>query len=301
MPNKKTAADPTGQRGNRTRTTKRLQRRLISAKRKVTALFHKIPFQSRTVKVNADLVYRYDMTPEQKEAFQAEVRRIVALEVLGTQQADRVPPEWWFKPELELPVRQGYSEEVIQFNQLIKVANVKGLTGRNGMPAQIIPVELALTSNDYSQQLNSAYLDGFNNIKTLSDKTADEVIRAVGAGIQAGNSPTEIASAITERFDVAASNAKRIAVTEVNKAYNDARLNATDAAADQTGLTAGIIHISALLRTTRRTHAARHGNFYTTREELAWWNKDANRINCHCTTKPALLDGDGNVIVTGPA
>lgn len=289
---KKTKADPTGQRSNRIRTTKRLQRRVRNAKRAVTERFRKIP----TMVVNADLVYRYDMTPEQKEDFFNEVRRIIALEVVGTTQTDRVPVEWWFKPELELPTRQGYAEEVIQFNQLIKIANVKGITGRNGLPAQIIPVELALTSQDYTRVLNEKYLNGFNSIKGLSDTTADQVIKQVNLGIQAGNSPKEISERISERFDVSQSSAKRIAVTEVNQAYNDARLAATDTAAEQTGLTAGVIHISALLTTTRRGHAARHGNFYTTAEELNWWNQDANRINCHCTTESALMDSDGNIV-----
>lgn len=293
MPNRKTKADPTGQRSNRIRGTKRLQRRIRKARREVVALFRNVP---RSIRTNADLVYRYDMTVEQKEEFQRQVRRIIALEVVGTEQQDRVPIEWWFKPDLELPTRQGYSEEVIQFNQLVKIANRRGITGRNGMPAQIIPVELALTSQDYTRVLNEKYLSGFNSIKTLSDRTADQVIRVIGSGIQAGNPPGAIVAAITERFDVSQSDAKRTVATEVNQAYNDARLAATDTAAEQTGLTPGVIHISALLVTTRRDHAARHGNFYTTAEQLTWWNEGANRINCHCTTESALLDEQGNVI-----
>ena len=293
MPGRKTKSDPTGQRSNRRRTTKRLQRRIDSARRKVIDTFSRIP---STIRTNATLTYRYDMTTEQKEEFYAEVRRIIALEVVGTMQADRVPIEWWFKPELELPVRQGYSEEIIDFNRLIKIANVRGITGKNGLPAQIIPVELALTSQDYVSVLNEKYLNGFNSIKTLSDRTADQVIQTVNAGLQAGNSPSEITASITDRFEVSQSSAKRIAVTEVNQAYNDARLAATEAAAGQTGLQAGVIHVSALLVTTRREHAKRQGNFYTVAEQLTWWNEGANRINCHCTTESALLDNDGKVI-----
>lgn len=296
---KKTKADPSGQRVNRKRSRIRLQRRIRKAKRRVIDLFRDIPVTRKpAIQTNADLVYRYDMTVEQKEEFQRQVRRIIALEVVGTEQQDRVPIEWWFKPDLELPTRQGYSEEVIQFNQLVKIANRRGIPGRNGLPAQIIPVELALTTTDYTRVLNEKYLSGFNAIKTLSDRTADQVIRVIGSGIQAGNSPGTIVAAITERFDVSQSDAKRTVTTEVNQAYNQAKLQAVEMASEQTGLNSGVIHISALLVTTRRTHAARHGNLYTVHEQQQFWAESANAINCHCTTKPALIDDGGNIVPT---
>ena len=146
--------------------------------------------------------------------------------------------------------------------------------------------------------MRTVYASNFEVIKTLSDRTADQVNQMINLGIQAGNTPTQISEMITQRFDVARSSADRIANTEVNKAYNDARLNAVDVAAEQTGLRAGVIHLSALLPTTRQTHGDRHGNAYTTAQQRQWWNSDANRINCHCSTTTVLIDRQGRVIDT---
>lgn len=53
------------------------------------------------------------------------------------------------------------------------------------------------------------------------------------------------------------------------------------------------IHISALSPTTRHHHAIRHGNIYTTDEQRDWWARDANSINCKCSTVTVLVDKDG--------
>ena len=66
--------------------------------------------------------------------------------------------------------------------------------------------------------------------------------------------------------------------------------------AERTGLRAGVIHISALATTTRPSHAARHGNAYTTADQNQWWDTGANRINCKCTTISILIDRNGKVI-----
>lgn len=274
---KKTKADPTGQRVNRRKAYKTLRQRIRETRDKVIDRFA--------------AVFGFNMTVEQKEDFNATVRSIITLGIVGTDNTDRVPVQWYFKPDLELPSRQGYGESIIQFNQLVKISNVMGGT------AQIIPIELALTSTDYINELKESYLSGFNAIKGMSDRTTDQVIQTIQSGLKAGKGQGEIAKEIVQRFDVADSSAKRIAVTEVNKAYNFASLKATEAAAKQTGLDAGIIHLSALMPTTRDSHGNRHGNWYSVEEQRIFWSTGANSVNCHCSTKPALLDPDGNVIV----
>lgn len=293
---KKTPQDPTGQGVNRRKSKKRLQNRLEKAKREIKALFREIPKRRRTqVKiVNQDqVIYDYDLTPEQREIFEAEVRRILD-EDLETQ-GDRVPPEWFWKQDVELPYRQGTTEELVQFNQMISAAVVAGVLVR-GLPPQRVAPELVLFSQPYLEALNNAYVSNYSVIKTLSSRTASQVIQTVNLGIQAGNTPTDIAVAINGRFDVAVSSAERIARTEVNKAYNDARMNAVEIAADQSGLRAGVLHISALTPTTRDTHAARHGLAYTTAQQMEWWNTGSNRINCLCTTRSVLIDNNGKVV-----
>ena len=200
---------------------------------------------------------------------------------------------------VELPYRQGTLEEVRDFNQLVAQATAAGVTAAGGLPLLITDPADVLLSADYLKGLRSAVVRNYGLIKTLSERTADQVIQQINLGIDAGDTPSEIRKAITKRFDVSKSNAKRIADTEINRAYNDARLEAAKTAAERSGLRAGVLHISALIPTTRANHAARHGKTYTPDQQLKWWNtggNGTNRINCLCTTRSVLIDRSGKVI-----
>lgn len=287
-----TKQDPTGQARNRNKTTRRLNKRLRAAERRIKQLFRDISRTRRTVTpIVNQIVYEYEY--DQQE-FDRLTQFILNEELLETQTGE-MPFGWYWKEDVELPYRQGTAEEVRDFNFLIEGAIAAGVL-INGLPPQMIPIEQVLLSEPYRTALNSAQVSNFQTIKTLSERTAAQVIQRVNAGIQAGNTPTDIAAEISDRFDVAKSSARRIAETEVNKAYNDARLRAADVMEQQTGLRAAVIHISALLPTTRQTHADRHGNAYTTADQLAWWNTGANRINCKCTTRSVLIDSNGKVV-----
>lgn len=289
-----TKTDPTGQARNRKRSTKRLDRRLRIAEREIKKLFRAIPRTRRNVTpiVNQS-IYEYEYS---QQDFDSLVQYWLNQQLLETQ-TGVMPFDWFWRDDIELPYRQGTAEETRDFNALILGAIAAGVL-INGLPPQTEPIEQVLLSEPYRTALNSAQVSNFQTIKTLSERTSAQVIQQVNAGIQAGNTPTEIADAITKRFDVAKSSAKRIAETEVNKAYNDARLRAADVMEQQTGLRAGVVHISALLPTTRAEHAARHGNAYTTADQLTWWNEGVNRINCKCSTRSVLIDSAGKVVQT---
>lgn len=302
---KKTQTDPTGQRDNRARTTRKLDARLEQARRGVIKLFRDVPSSRRVVRkiTNADTlpVYDYDLTPEQLEILQARIRQIIDMLLLETQ-GDTMPMNWWYKPEVEQPVRQGTLEELINFNQLIAIAAAEGVTGAGGVIPQRVAPEVILSSQSYIEALRSVYVDNFQTIKSLSSGTASQVIRVINNGIQSGLTPTKIAGNITERFDVSKSNAKRIADTEINKAYNDARLNATKTASDITGLRSAVRHLSALLPgRTRKTHAARHFLTYTPEQQREWWNTGSNRINCKCTIRSVIVKKEGDYIESAPS
>lgn len=292
---RKTKADPTGQAVNRNRGTRRLSARLNSAEREVKALFRGIPRTARrhTRIVNAEQITVYDYEHDE-EAFALLVAFILNAELLETQ-GGLMPFDWYWKEDVERPYRQGTAEEVRDFNRLVAGAIAAGVLV-DGLAPQIVPIEQVLLSEPYRTALNSAQVSNFSTIKSLSDRTASQVLQRINAGIQAGETPTAIAKGISERFDVARSSAKRIADTEINKAYNDAKLDATRLLGERTGLRAAVLHISALSPTTRETHAARHGNAYTVADQLSWWNMGVNRINCKCTTRSVLIDRKGRVI-----
>lgn len=296
---KRTSADPTGQRINRARTARLLNQRLERARRDIVSLFRDIPKSRRTVKaVNADdqVIYDYDLTPEQVETLNNRIRAIIDEYLLETQ-TDTMPMRWWYQEQVEQPTRQATIEETNRFNRLILIAIGLGLLGRGGLTPQMIAPEAVLSSKRYLDALRKVYVDNFQIIKSLSDNTAAQVIRIINNGIQAGFAPADIAKNINSRFDVSQSNAERIARTEVNKAYNDAAIRATKTAEDISGLRSMVRHISALLPgRTRPHHAARHMNLYTPEAQEAWWNEGSNRINCYCSIEPVLIDTNGNII-----
>lgn len=290
--------DPTHQAANRARAIKASDARLSAAQSRIIMLFNRIQVSrgTETVIVNqTKTVYEYNITPEQLNQLVADVRKILNDELLDTQ-AEDPPADWWWRPEVEPPHRSGYQSELIGFNQLIAAAAIAGHKNKFGNTPQKIPPEIALSSPAYNASLSNVYASGWQSYKNLSDTTATAVNRVINNGIQAGLSKSEIADQIAERFNVAKNNAKRIADTEVNSAYNNARMSATKAAAEQSGMSAGVVHVSALLPVTRRTHAERHGNAYTVADQTAWWDTDANRINCYCSVRSVLLDSEGNVI-----
>ncbi len=283
--------DPTGQGRSRKRGATRLSVRLTRAERQIKALFRAVPRQRRSEQVitnDSQIVYDYALTPVESEQLQAEIRAILDDELLETQE-DSIPPLWWWQNVVEQPYRQGTMQEVVQFNQLIAGAAAAGVL-IDGFPPQKVPPAQVLSSPTYLQSLQGVYVENFQSIKGLSDTTAKQVIQQITSGVQSGNTPTQIREAITDRFGVAKSRAKRIAGTEINKAYTDSLMNATDIISEKTSLAAGVIHISALTPTTRATHAARHGNAYTTNQQTTWWNEGANRINCKCSVKSILVD-----------
>lgn len=289
---RKTEADPTGLRDKRKRTGNLLAKRLSTAQQQVITLFNNIP-RNRII-VN-QVIYEYDITPEQLEDLHIRIRQIIDDTLETTD--ERIPSNWWYKLQVEQPTRQGTVEEINNFNRLITVAITLGLSTKNGMPPQKLPVEVLLNSRPYLTELRRVYVENYGQIKSLSTRIADQVIQQINFGIRAKLTPSAIAEKISERFNVGVSSAKRIANTEINKAYNNARLETVDIASNQTGLRAGVVHVSALLPTSRPTHMARHGNVYTTAEQRLWWDTGSNRINCYCTTTGVLVNSAGEQII----
>lgn len=295
---KKTKQDPTGQASNRNRSTRHLVTRLNKAQRDIKALFRRIPRTSSTqVKiVNQDTltVYDYDFNAQAQQQFDAMTGFILSGELLETQ-TSLMPFDWYWRNDVELPFRQGTLEEARDFNQVVAGAIIAGLLV-DGLPPQPISIEQVLLSEPYRQALATVQVKNFTSMKALSERTAAQVVQTVNAGIASGLSPAAISKQITERFDVAKSSAKRIARTEINQAYNDAKIAASKLFENTTGLKTALLHISALAPTTRAQHAARHGNVYSQEQQLQWWNSGSNRINCLCTTRTVLIDKSGKVI-----
>lgn len=286
--------DPSGQKLNRRRSATKIIRRLQKAQREVITVVRKIERIRITQKaiVNENIViYQYDMTGEDYERLQLAIQSILDEELETASAA--MPAAWWYRKEIELPYRQGTLEELRDINQQVSVVT-RGSPLVGEIPREL-PASRVLMSPRYLDGLRQAQVRNYDLIKTLSRDTAKQVYVAIESDIQAGRGLLHITENLKERFGVSHSSAKRIAATEVNRAYNDARLNTVKRANEETGLNFAVLHISSLLPSTRPNHAARHGNAYTPEQQLRWWNEDVNRINCHCTTRTVVIE-DGKVL-----
>ena len=293
---KSTAADPSGQRVNRNKAARKLINRLARAEKSVLAMFRAIPRTRRTrakiANAEATVYYEYDYSAQSQEDMARDVQFVLNRELLETQNGE-MPFDWYWKDDIDRSVRQGTMEEVRDFNQMTAAAIAAGLLLR---PVQPVPVEQVVFSDDYRNSVRSAEVGAFQSVRTISDRTASQVLQRINAGVNSGKSPIVVARDIKDRFDVADSSAIRTAVTEINQAYNTAKMDSTRILGAQTGLRTGVVHISALLPTTRAHHAARHGNAYSLEDQLSWWSSNANRVNCKCSTRSILIDSKGNVM-----
>lgn len=285
--------DPTAQGAARKKCSRKIIGKLRSAKRRVKRLIDPIQYERKIIRpiANSRVVYDYRITPAEQAEIARQIRQITDDELEAGE--DRPPPAWYLSQDFESAYRQGTVEEINRINGLIAAAILAGLI-RDPFVTEINP-DAFMKSAQYDVGLRRLIVRNHNNIKTLSKDVAARVIRQINDDLAGGVSPSEIGKGIGRKFDVAESSAQRIANTEINRAYNDGKMNATKDAATRTGRRTGVLHFSALLPTTRAHHAARHGNTYTVEDQEAWWDQGANRINCHCSVSTVFIGDDGSV------
>jgi len=68
-------------------------------------------------------------------------------------------------------------------------------------------------------------------------------------------------------------------------------------ASESLGLVTKLLWVSALMATTRRSHADRHGNLYTRAEVTEFYSKNGNAISCRCSQVPTVVDENGEAFV----
>ena len=287
---------------NQSRSIKRIDShlsiRLDSAQRTIKAMLRSIPRKTRQVVdiVNNLAVTEYDMSAGDIEQLRIDIERILNQALLENPTGDTMPASWFYQDDIEVPYRAGTITEINETNHLVEAAIIAGLYARGIVP-RTLSIEEVLLSQPYRDALSKVYAKNYGYIKTLSQRTAAQVYSVINEGMAAKSSVSTIASEISERFDVAKSSAERIAVTETNRAFNDAKLNAGDLISKETGVKTAVRHISALISTTRSWHAARHQKIYTREAQEQWWDEGSNRINCYCSVQTVLLDGKNKPII----
>jgi SPP1 gp7 family putative phage head morphogenesis protein len=261
------------------RTDKVIKQRLLQAQRLVLARFNSIPFRIVDAEtgavVNREIRYIYELDANLIAQTSEFIESIIEQFILENRS-----PDYFLNQAIEDAYQLGTGEAVI---------NLGGIS--DDYNRSIVQV---LSSPAYRSRLQFIQARSFETMVGFAGDTRADLARVLGEGMASGQSPRVIAKSVRQRFGVAKSRAERIARTEVNMAHRRAKWEESDSARDDLGVFTRELHLSALLPTTRRTHAARHGTLHTTTDQEEWYQKDGNAINCLCSTIEVLTDKSGS-------
>jgi SPP1 gp7 family putative phage head morphogenesis protein len=271
--------DPTGQAGRRTRAKADIAKRVRELRDQVLDILYSIPVQS--IQVNKT-TYRYDANPDRIDSLFDELLGIF-YQVLELNQPRRA---WFFNDYLGPAWQQGTAQAFERIKTLAEAA----------VPdvGEAMQLDSVLSSPEYTSRFEIISARAFENMKGFAGQAAQELGGILGRGVAMGESPRTIARDIRRKFkQVEGYRAERIARTEVNNAYTEARYETNRDARDRLGLDVMVMHVSALVPNTRPTHASRHGRLYTLEQQRSWWSEGSQKINCLCSTvEVILIDGE---------
>lgn len=154
------------------------------------------------------------------------------------------------------------------------------------------PPEAVINSHDTSRRVGVIRSTVASAIAGVAAAIAKRLKAVIMPMLRAGDPPTEAVTRVREQALPAKSEAMRTAIAEINDAHRQAVID-HDVQVRSEGYYTRMLHLSALLPTTRRHHASRHGHAYTAQEVADWYAKDGNRYNCHCTQVTVIVDEHG--------
>lgn len=224
--------------------------------------------------VNRSDAYRYALDENQLDAINDYIAELVELHIMRGNNGDPI-----------ILVQTVTAYEAATAAAVTNIVTQTDIQRRN--------VEQTLMSDPYRRRI--AYLRArvFEEMRGLTDQTRTDLARTLADAIASGNSPREVAGLIRNRANVAYSRGMRIARTEINNVHRRAIWDEDEQTNDE-GVNTRLLWVSALLPTTRKTHASRHGRIYTRQEVEDFYARDGNAINCRCTQVSILVDDDGN-------
>lgn len=275
----------TGSAGILRRALAAIRRRFEGLEREVLALFDGIPIlgandltpQPRTA---------YMLTPEQLAALSAELQR--ALDRWIASGRDPGHMFWW----------SAFDAEAAQLGAAQSVANLSGLSPAYAAQRTLQQV---LFSEPYRNRLAAAQVRSMDHWTGLGSTLRAELSSVIGRAVVDGKNPRAVRSEIRERLGVSKARAELYAQTDVTGTLREARWAEADFAREEMGIETALLWTSALLPTTRATHAARSGKIYTTDQVREFYGRDGNRYRCHCSQTETLIDDDGSPILSASA
>ena len=266
--------DPVGANRRVSAAWKTLDDKYKELERRIIELFDGI----QSVQVNAEgYGYQYDFSAQRAASISDEIQRIID-DVLLDENDFR---QFW----AGVNVTESYEAAT-------KVAqgNLANMSADYAAQRTISDI---LYSEPYMRRLGIAYSSTYSDWRGLSDQGRAQLASVITEGIATGKSPSGVKDDIVKRLDVSHSYAKQLAQTEITGALRKARQDEATEANVLLGLNVAVLWSSALIPTTRVTHAQRHGGIYSPQEVAEFYSRDGNRYNCHCgNTEVLIVDGE---------
>lgn len=271
----KSVSDPTGLDSLNRRALKEMKRKFSQIKNDYLGFLDQIPFE--TIAVNT--IYQFNLLPSEFQAMLNNANGTIEA-ILAEGGKDRL---WLMEGYVGVAYRNGLEKTRVN----IGAQSVEYAASRPNLDTIIM-------SQPYRTRMEYLALREFEEMVGLSDIVKKDLAQTLTYGMANGQNPRDIAKAIVKRTDVHLSRANTIARTEINMAFKRARMDEAQDSMQRFGFNIRMLHLSAMTRTTRRTHAMRNGEIHTIEEVNDWNSRDANAINCLCSITEVLVDDEGN-------
>ena len=236
-------------------------------------------------------VYQYQLDPLLMSQINSYIEALLNEIIYGNAQGEW-SAGWWANAYASGAYQQA-AEQVVTQTQLL--AADAGVTQE--LPSlQYLRAEAVVMEPGFQRRLGGVYARLFEDMKGFTDVDKRNMAGIITRGMASGQSPRVIAREMEKKGLEQDWRCLRIASTEVNQAYRQGSWDETDAVNDEvfgdSDYVMKVMHMSALLPTTRRDHAARHGTICTPAEEREWFTNKASggQINCKCSTVDILVN-----------
>lgn len=275
-------SDPVGANRRLSKALKETRSRYSTLKSSVIDLFNTIP----VVAVNAQDAYgyRYDFSSVRAANFIDELQMLIDRILLDSTQPMNAGQFW-----MSVEVADAYSAGTVEAQQ--QLALMSPIYAEERRITDII------YSEPYLKRLSIANVSTYSDWKGISDAARNDLAQVMMNGIATGANPRDIEKEISQRVDVSQSRAENIAQTELTGILRKANRDEVQESKALLDINSALFWVSALLKTTRATHSARHARAFSPEECEEFYSKDGNRYRCHCGQTPCMLDDEGNVIM----
>ena len=280
IPGKKT--DRTGTGGILRKALAAIRSRYALLERDLLAAFDRIPVYRLNLETDAPKV-RYGLTPDQLASVSEDLQAALDRWLTGGRETDHI---LWYEP---------YVDQAMQLGAAQSVSN---LTLLSAAYAASRSLESVVFSEPYRLRVALARYRSYEHWTGLAASARQDLAGVIGQAIADGLNPTVAKKQIAERLGVSQSRAELYAQSDITGALREARMAEAEDAEQSLGLKIGLLWTSAFLPTTRATHAARHGNVYTSAEVKDFYGRDGNRYRCHCAQTECLIGDDGKPVLT---